>query len=64
MLVPLGVALAIRMIPAPVLDKRGEKTREVVDRGRPVNGEAAVVVAAWLFLAALAVLLVARWARQ
>ena len=63
-LVPLGVALAIRMIPAPVLDECRERAREVVASGKPVNRvAAAVVVAIWVALAALAVFLVARWAR-
>ena len=63
-LVPLGVALAIRMIPAPVLAECREKAREVMARGKPVNRvAAAVVVAIWVFLAVLLALLVARWAR-
>jgi uncharacterized membrane protein YkvA (DUF1232 family) len=57
-LVPLGVALAVRMIPAEVLAEHRRKAREL--RGKPVNGTAAVVVVAvWLALAALAVYLVA-----
>ena len=64
-LVPLGVALALRMIPAPVLAECRERAREVMARGKPVNRVAAVIVVAiWVFLAALATLLVARWARQ
>ncbi len=58
-LIPLGVALAIRMIPEDVLAECRERAR--ADEGRPVNRIAAVVVVAvWLFLAALAVFLVAR----
>ncbi len=57
-LVPLGVALAVRMIPAEVLAECREKAKEI--QGKPVNKAAAVVVVAvWLVLAALAVLLVA-----
>jgi uncharacterized membrane protein YkvA (DUF1232 family) len=57
-LVPLGIALAVRMIPAEVLVEHRRKAREL--RGKPVNGTAAVVVVAvWLALAALAVYLVA-----
>lgn len=63
-LVPLGVALAIRMIPAPVLAECRERAREVIARGKPVNKvAAAVIVAVWVALAVLAVLLVARWTR-
>ena len=58
-LIPLGVALAIRMIPEPVLAECREKAREKADW--PVNRvAAAVVVAVWIALAALAVWLVAR----
>ena len=58
-LIPLGVALAIKMIPPPVLAECREKARGAKDR--PINGAAAVVVVAvWIALAALAVWLVAR----
>jgi uncharacterized membrane protein YkvA (DUF1232 family) len=58
-LIPLGVALAIRMIPGEVLEECREKARSA--EGRPVNRTAAVfVVAAWVVLAVLAVLLVMR----
>ncbi|CAA9480473.1 MAG: protein of unknown function DUF1232 [uncultured Rubrobacteraceae bacterium] len=63
-LVPLGVALAIRMIPARVLVECRERSREVIARGKPVNRvAAAVVVAVWVALAALAVFFVGRWMR-
>ena len=56
-LVPLGVALAIKMIPSPVLSECRKKARETEDR--PVNRvAAAVVVAVWIALAVLAVWLV------
>ena len=59
-IVPLGVALAIRMIPPPVLAECREEARHAEDR--PVSKIAAVVVVAvWVVLAALAVWLVA-WA--
>lgn len=64
-LVPLGVALAIRMIPAPVLAECRERAREVMASGKPVNRvAAAVVVAVWVVLVVLAVLLVAGWWRS
>jgi uncharacterized membrane protein YkvA (DUF1232 family) len=57
-LVPLGLALAIRMIPAEILAECREKARRLSKK--PVNRVAAVVVVAvWLALAALAVYLVA-----
>ncbi|MBA2344535.1 MAG: DUF1232 domain-containing protein [Rubrobacter sp.] len=57
--IPLGVAIAIRMIPSEVLEECREKSRSVQDR--PVNRVAAVaVVAVWVALAALAVFLAMR----
>jgi uncharacterized membrane protein YkvA (DUF1232 family) len=61
-LIPLGVALAIRMIPEPVLAECREKARRASLEGRPVNRVAAVaVVAVWLALAALAIYLTIRF---
>jgi uncharacterized membrane protein YkvA (DUF1232 family) len=58
-LIPLGIALAVRMIPPEVLAECRERAREVADR--PVNRVAAVaVVVVWIALAALAVWLVTR----
>ena len=58
-LIPLGVALAIKMIPPPSprrVPRRGARCKD-----RPVNKVAAVVVVVvWIALAALAVWLVAR----
>lgn len=54
-LVPLGIALVVKMIPADVLAECREKARETLQQGRPVNRVAAVVIVAiWLLLAALA----------
>jgi uncharacterized membrane protein YkvA (DUF1232 family) len=59
LVVPLGIALAIRMIPSPVLAECREEARNAKDR--PVNKVAAVVVVAiWIALAVSAVWLVAR----
>jgi uncharacterized membrane protein YkvA (DUF1232 family) len=58
-LIPLGVALAIKMIPPHVLAECRQEARDAKDR--PVNRVAAVVVVVvWIALAALAVGLVAR----
>jgi uncharacterized membrane protein YkvA (DUF1232 family) len=58
-LIPLGVALAIRMIPPQVLAECREEAHETTDR--PVSRVAAVVVVAvWIALAALTVWLLAR----
>ncbi len=59
-IVPLGIALALRLIPPEVLAECQEKSREVMKQGKPVNKRAAaVIVAIWLLLAVLAVRLVA-----
>jgi uncharacterized membrane protein YkvA (DUF1232 family) len=60
-LIPLGVALAIRMIPDPVLSECREKARQAANEKRPTNRVAAVVIVViWLLLAALAILFVRR----
>ena len=60
-LVPLGVSIALRMIPPPVLAECRGKARTVLEQGKPTNRAAAVVIVGiWLLLAALAIVLVAR----
>ena len=60
-LIPLGVALAIRMIPDPVLSECREKARQAANEKKPTNRiAAAVIVLVWLLLAVLAILLVKR----
>jgi uncharacterized membrane protein YkvA (DUF1232 family) len=57
--VPLGVALAIKMIPPHVLAECREKARDAKDR--PANRVGAVVIViVWITLAVLAVRIVAR----
>jgi uncharacterized membrane protein YkvA (DUF1232 family) len=59
LIVPLGIAIAIWMIPPSVLAECREEARNAKDR--PVNKVAAVVVVAiWIALAALAVWLVTK----
>jgi uncharacterized membrane protein YkvA (DUF1232 family) len=60
-LVPLGVVLALKLVPASVMADCRTKAEEAVRNGRPTNWAAAgFVVAIWLLLAALALMLVAR----
>src|SRR3712207_3831445 len=60
-LIPLGVALAIRMIPDDVLKECREKARALEAEGKLTNRVAAVVIiAVWLLLAGAAVLLTLR----
>jgi uncharacterized membrane protein YkvA (DUF1232 family) len=58
-LIPLGIALAIRMIPTPVLEECRARSRETMASGRSVSRIAGIVIVAiWIALAALA----AAWA--
>ena len=60
-LIPLGIALAIRMIPRDVLDECREKARTLEAEGKLTNRVAGVVViAVWLLLAGTAVILTMR----
>ncbi len=60
-LIPLGIALTLRLIPSEVMVECRERARTEVAAGKPVSrAAAAVIVAIWLGLAALAVLLTAR----
>ena len=60
-LVPLGVMLAIKMIPAAIMIEYREKAKTIIDQGKPVNRVAAVVIIAiWLLLAALGIALIVR----
>jgi uncharacterized membrane protein YkvA (DUF1232 family) len=60
-LVPLGVVLALKMIPPPVMAECRLKAQETLSQGKPVNKlAAAVIVLVWLALAALAVIWIAR----
>jgi uncharacterized membrane protein YkvA (DUF1232 family) len=53
-LVPIGIALAIRLVPPPVLAECRMRAAEVARNGKPVNRlAAAVVICIWLLLAAL-----------
>ena len=59
--VPIGVLLAAKMIPARVMEESREKAREVAEGEKPVSRVAAVVVVAlWLLCVALAVFLAVR----
>ena len=57
-MVPLGIALALKMIPAAVMTECRESARELMAQGKPINRTAAIIIASWLILAALAIVLV------
>jgi len=59
-LIPLGVALALKMIPPHVMAECREKARDMMNQDKPVNRTAAaVIIAVWLLLVAGTVMLMA-----
>lgn len=56
LLVPLGIALALRMIPPAVLDECREQARLTMERDNPRNWAAAIAVIAIWMVAAVAIL--------
>lgn len=53
-LIPMGIALAIRMVPPSVLAECRARAQEVMSQGKPVSRIAgAVIVVIWIALAAL-----------
>ena len=57
-LIPLGIALAVRMIPGPVLEECRTRSRETLARSRVA---AAVVVAIWIVLCGLGAVWAYSW---
>lgn len=56
-LVPLGIAVAIKLIPPQVLTECRARARETFRNGRPVSWVAgAVIIAIWLALAVLGIM--------
>lgn len=54
LLLPLGIALAVRLIPPAVLEDCRKRVQESRGRGKPVSRTAgAVVIGIWLFLGAV-----------
>jgi len=55
-LVPLGISIALKMIPPNVMAESREKARQMLEQGKPVNWyAAAVIIVIWLLLAFLVV---------
>ena len=60
-LVPLGITLAIKMIPQTVLDECRENAQEALSQHKPRNWVAAgVIIAVWLLLIVLAIVVMTR----
>jgi len=56
LLIPLGIALAIKLVPPPVLAECRSRAQEVMVNGKPVSRAAgAVVVLIWMALAVLCI---------
>jgi uncharacterized membrane protein YkvA (DUF1232 family) len=55
-LIPMGIALAIKMIPPAVLAECRARAQKIISNGKPVSRVAAVVIVAiWLVLAAFCI---------
>lgn len=62
LLVPLGILLAVRLIPTDVMAECRVEAQARFQSGKPVNWLAAgVIVGIWLLLAAWMFILVTRW---
>ncbi len=58
-LVPLGIKIALSMIPENVMRESREKAREIIQQGRPVSWVAAVIIISiWLLLAIFSLALI------
>ena len=52
-LLPLGIALAVKMIPPAVLEESRVRAQAVMEQGKPVNKAAAAgIIAIWVLFAA------------
>ncbi len=61
-LIPLGVYLAMRMIPSGVILENREKARQILESGKPVNYfAAALIIVVWLAVAVLCVVWLKDW---
>jgi uncharacterized membrane protein YkvA (DUF1232 family) len=59
-IVPLGIALALRTVPAQVMQDARKQVDELAQQGKPVSRTGAIlVVAVWVILVAAAGLLIA-----
>ena len=60
-LVPLGIAITLKLIPKEVMDEYREQAKAVMLKGNPVNWTAAIVIIGiWVGLAMLAFVIVSK----
>ena len=58
-LVPLGIKIALSMIPENVMTESREKAQEIIQQGKPVNWlAAAIIISIWLLLALFSIALI------
>ncbi len=57
LLIPLGIKIALSMIPSEVMAESRKQAQEIMDQGKPVNHAAAVfIILIWLLFFALVIL--------
>lgn len=58
-LIPLGIKIALSMIPENVMNASREKAQEIIRQGKPVNRVAAIIIISiWLLFAALSIVFI------
>jgi uncharacterized membrane protein YkvA (DUF1232 family) len=63
-LIPLGIALALRMIPPEVMADCREKAGDAMREGKPTNWKAAgAIIAVWVLLALVVIVVMVRTLR-
>jgi uncharacterized membrane protein YkvA (DUF1232 family) len=61
-LVPLGIKVALSMIPGNVLIECREKAQSIIHQGKPVYRIVAIIIVSiWIFLVAVAIVLIIRF---
>jgi uncharacterized membrane protein YkvA (DUF1232 family) len=65
LLIPLGVFLAVKMIPSVVIVESREKAKAIIAQGKPVNKVAAVVIVLiWIGLVVVAGVILYGWVKH
>jgi uncharacterized membrane protein YkvA (DUF1232 family) len=60
-IVPLGIALALKMIPTGVMSEAREQAEELIKQGKPVSKSGlALIISFWVICLAIVILLVVR----
>ncbi|MBI9045179.1 MAG: DUF1232 domain-containing protein [Anaerolineaceae bacterium] len=58
-LIPLGIKIALSMIPEEVMRESREKAQDIVSQGKPVNrAAAAIIILIWILFAGLSIALI------